>query len=99
MDIDERRKTALEAGYCLRCFAPRTFVKTEMDLTKHHEDRCYVKSTNKHRFTCLNEACLQHSWICYDYTEENRPLLEAHHKLYPSPRLPTTGTPLDLQGE
>ena len=99
MDINEKKKTALEAEYCLRCFAPRIFVKTGIDVVKHHEDECYVKSTNKHKFTCLNKACLQHSWICCEHTEENRPLLEAHHKLYPSPRLPTTGTPLGLQGE
>ena len=80
MDIKEKRKFALEAGYCLRCFSPRIFVMTRTDLIQHRKDECYVKSTNKHKFTCLNKTCLQHSWICRDHTDENRPLLEAHHR-------------------
>ena len=80
MDINEKKKTALAAEYCLRCFASRIFVKTGMDAVKHHEDECYVKVKNKDKFTCLNQTSLQHSLICSEHTDENSPLLEAIRK-------------------
>ena len=51
-----------------------------MDVVKHLDTGCYVKGTNKHKYLCLNKACLLHSWICIKHTKENRPLLEAQHK-------------------
>ena len=96
MDIDGKKKTALAAEYCLRCFQPKVFIKTGMDTAKHHDTECYVKGTNKHKYTCLNKACLLHSWICVEHTREKGPLLEAHRKesanenqMMPFPR-PTT---------
>ena len=80
MNINEKKKTALAARYCIRCFAPRVVVKTEMDVAKHHDTECYVRSTNKHKYTCLNNTCLLHSWICMEHSKENRPLIEAHHR-------------------
>ena len=38
-----------------------------------------MSRTNKHKFSCLNKSCLQHSWTCHSHTEENRPLLDAHY--------------------
>ena len=80
MDINEKKNTALEAEYCLRCFAPKIYVKTGIDVIKHHEDECYVKGTNKHKFTCLNKSCVKHSWICQDHVDENTLLLAAHYE-------------------
>ena len=48
-----------------------------MDVSKQHR-KCYVRSNN--RYTCLNSTCLVHSWICMEHPEENRPLIEAHHR-------------------
>ena len=55
-------------------------VKTGMDVAKHHGTECYIRSTHKHKYTCLNNTCLLHSWICIEHSKENRPLIEAHHK-------------------
>ena len=51
-----------------------------MDVAKHLDTGCYVKGTNKHKYTCLNKTCLLHKWICIKHTKENRPLLEANHE-------------------
>ena len=34
----------------------------------------------KNKYTCLNEGCFTHSWICLDHADENRPLFAAHEK-------------------
>ena len=75
-----RPQATLEAEYCIQFVSPKVFIKTRMDVVKHLDTGCYVKGTNKHKYTCLNKACLLHSWICIKHTKENRPLLEAHHK-------------------
>ena len=79
MDIDEKKKIAMAAKHCLRCFAPNIFVKTKVDTAKHHETECYVYGINRHKFTCLNRTCLLHSWICKDHIEENGPQSETHN--------------------
>ena len=78
MDIDEKKKIAMAAEHCLRCFAPNIFVKTKVDTAKHHKTECYVYGINRHKFTCLNRTCLLHSWICKDHIEENGPQSETH---------------------
>ena len=59
MDIIERRMTALEAGYCLQCFDPKTYITNGLDIARHQQHGCLVKTT-KYKLTCSNEACLQH---------------------------------------
>ena len=39
-----------------------------------------MSHTNKHKFSCLNTSCLQHSWTCHKHTKENRPLLDVYYK-------------------
>ena len=78
MDIDKKKKIAMAAEHCLRCFAPNIFVKTRVDTAKHQETECYVNGTDRHKFTCLNRTCLLHSWICKDHIKENRPQSETH---------------------
>ena len=39
-----------------------------------------MRSNNKKRYACLNSTCLVQSWICMEHPEENRPLIETHHR-------------------
>ena len=78
MNIAEIKKTSKLVKYCLRCFAPRLIIKKNM-RSKHNKTKCYVSSSRKHKFTCLNKACLTHSWVCEDHIDENIPLIDAHH--------------------
>ena len=80
MNLAEKKRTSKLAEYCLRCFAPKVIIKSTLDYNRHHQTDCNVSSTNKHKFSCLNKSCLQHSWICSDHSDENRPLLDAHYK-------------------
>ena len=34
----------------------------------------------KHKFTCLNDTCLKHSWVCQNHADENQPLIAAHQQ-------------------
>ena len=77
MDLAERARIAKLAQYCPRCFAPRLIIKRN-NCNKHLQNRCYVSSTKKHKFTCLNKTCLKHSWICQDHIDKNKPLIDAH---------------------
>ena len=79
MNLAERTRTSKLAQYCLRCFAPRLVIK-RTNCNKHHQIKCYVSSTKKHKFTCLNKTCLKHSWFCQDHVDENAPLLAAHYE-------------------
>ena len=79
MDLSTKINTSRRAKYCLQCFFPKVFLVNVKDRTKHHETECYVSSTNKHKFSCLNKPCLQHSWTCQNHVDENRPLLDAHY--------------------
>ena len=80
MNLTEKKRTTKLAEYCLRCFAPKVFIKSQLDGNRHHQTRCYVSGKNKHKFSCLNTTCLKHSWICQDHVDENKPLLAAHYK-------------------
>ena len=71
MDLAERAKVAKLAQYCPQCFAPKLIIKKN-NCKKHLQNRCYVSSEKKHKFTCLNKTCLTHSWICQDQEDENR---------------------------
>ena len=51
---------------------PKVVIKNTADLNKHHQTDCYVTSTNKHKFSCLNKACLKHSWICMDHAAHSK---------------------------
>ena len=58
MNLSEKKRTSKLAEYCLRCFAPKVVIKNTIDCNKHHQTDCYVSGTNKHKFSCLNKACL-----------------------------------------
>ena len=79
MDVAEKARISKLAQYCPRCFAPKLIIKRN-NCNKHLKIRCHVSSKKKHKFTCLNKACLTHSWICKDHIKENIPLLNAHHE-------------------
>ena len=70
MDPAERARIAKLAQYCPHCFAPSLVIKRN-NCSKHLQNRCYVSSNKKHKFTCLNRACLKHAWICQDHSDEN----------------------------
>ena len=79
MDPVEKKRTSYLAEYCLRCFAPKVFIKSKLDCNRHHKTECYVSVTYKHKFSCLNISCLEHSWTFQNHFNENRPLLAAHY--------------------
>ena len=80
MNIVEKKRTSKLAEYCLQCFSPTVVVKNKTDSNKHSQKRCSVSRRKKHKHTCLNTSCLEHSWICSKHADENRPLIEAHYK-------------------
>ena len=45
MDLIQKRRTSYLADYCLRCFAPNVFIKSELDRARHHKNECYVSAT------------------------------------------------------
>ena len=57
-NFSEKKMNSKLAEYCLRCFAPKVVIKNTIDCNKHHQTDCYVSGTNKHKFSCLNKACL-----------------------------------------
>jgi hypothetical protein len=68
-------------GMCLKCLNPRYTLKTRAERSKHEQNECSVaKRKRKNKYTCLNEECVLHSWVCPLHRDENRPLFETHAK-------------------
>ena len=64
----------------MQCFSPMVVVKNRTDSNRHNQKRCSVSIRKKHKYTCLNVSCLEHSWTCSEHADDNRPLTEAHYK-------------------
>ena len=88
MDVAERARIAKLTQYCPHCFAPSLIIKRN-NCNRHLQNRCYVLSKNKYKFTCLNKACLKHSWICQDHRNENWLLISAHIQELQKQQTPT----------
>ena len=80
VDYGHHRKRKNRQDYKVLPTMPQLTVPHHKNYKKHLLTKCYVSNTKKHKFTCLNEECTTHSWICKNHIEENTPLLTAHHK-------------------
>ena len=78
-EIQHRGNIIKALGICLKCLNPRFTLKTKADKSRHERDECTVaKHNRKDKYTCLNEECFLHSWVCTAHRGENRPLFETH---------------------
>ena len=70
LTTEERFEITKEAKMCLRCLDPKsTWVQRD-----GHKN-CQISKTKKNRFSCTNDRCVWHSWICSNHKEENKDLL------------------------
>ena len=70
MNNEERAEIARDAKFCLYCLDPKvTFNRYE------HPKVCPVR-TQKNKYSCTNERCRLHSWICSRHKSENAELLQ-----------------------
>ena len=71
MNNEERAGIARDAKFCLYCLDPKiTFNRYE------HPKVCPVR-TQKNKYSCTNERCRLHSWICSKHKGENTELLQS----------------------
>jgi hypothetical protein len=81
MDFEHRENIIKELGMCLKCLNPRYTLKNKADRLRHERDECSLaKRKRKNKYTCLNEECFLHWWVCTEHRDENRPLFETHAK-------------------
>ena len=70
LTTEERFEVTKESKMCLRCLDPKsTWVQRD-----GHKG-CQISKTKKNRFSCTNDRCVWHSWICSTHKEENKDLL------------------------
>ena len=76
MDFENREKIIWDMGMCSKCLNPRYTMHSRPQRKLHETNECSVaKRKRKNKFTCLNEECFVHSWVCNKHRDENRPLL------------------------
>ena len=69
--IEERNNIARRARLCLRCHDPN-YVFKHNDPTH----KCIVGRNKKSKYTCSNNECTFHMWVCNDHKAENNAFLE-----------------------
>ena len=70
MNNEERAKLAREAKFCLYCLDPK------VNFNRYEHPKVCPVRTQKNKYSCTNERCRLHSWICSKHKSENAELLQ-----------------------
>ena len=68
LKVEERFEVAKEVKLCLSCHDPKYIWKFKDPV---HMKDCIVKKGKKTKFTCRNENCNMHLWVCSRHKDEN----------------------------
>ena len=68
LSVEERFEVAKEVKLCLSCHDPKYTWKFKDSV---HMKDCVVKKGKKTKFTCRNESCNMHLWVCTRHKDEN----------------------------
>ena len=56
---------------CLKCHDPNYIFKH-----KDPDHKCIIGRKKKSKYTCSNDSCTVHMWVCSDHKDENKKCLE-----------------------
>ena len=79
MKTSLRLSKARQAEFCLRCFDRNVkYIKggSHVDKTTNQPVVCTVTKQTKHRYSCMEENCLNHMWVCRNHQSVNRATLK-----------------------
>ena len=72
MSVDERLQIAMMTKLCLFCHDPEYIWKPR---DKDHMLKCQIQVKGKSRYSCQNQSCTQHMWVCRRHKDENNQAL------------------------
>ena len=89
----ERFRKAREAEFCINCFDKNVKFASQTHVSSQDNQpvQCTVNKETKHRYSCLDQNCLNHMWICRRHKKLNESTMKKQQA-----RLKASGASLNI---